>query len=156
MAMSLDLSINAFKEEWSLMPAGNITKSVLENINSAELCMAMYDSLDKSKCVFLNGEYIGILPVSGSYSARPGISIDNDKLDLIKICNKIKISNPNREKYTIGSIYLEITSKDGTVARTTLSPQIYAYTNKWDEWGIGIVEHVCGDDEITTELNFNG
>ncbi|MFA6716520.1 MAG: metallophosphoesterase [Victivallaceae bacterium] len=75
--------------------------------------------------VFFNGHSLGALPVnSRSWAVNHHKSFIPIPNELVKLKNRISISNPNREQFAIRDCFLEVKLKDGRKAYSLLCPEV--------------------------------
>ena len=142
--------IKIFREE---IKKKKISKTDLNKIKSAYLYSSLWNSKGGEKEVFLNGEKIGFLPAGTFYSTQR-LEIPKNKMSSINLTNQIRITNPNKEKFCIGSIYMEITLKNGVKVRSNVSQHIYATSKRWNNWKLSILRYVPPGKDIFQEINF--
>ncbi|MDD5597777.1 MAG: metallophosphoesterase [Victivallaceae bacterium] len=126
-----------------------------EDIEAAYLHLCIYNSTGKNKAVILNGTPIGNIPIGDSYSARKKITLPQSCFAKIKQENSLEIQNPEKESFTTGSFVLELVLKDERRILSTISPNIYTTTNKWDVWRLDILKYFSPGETIgPVQLNF--
>ncbi|MDD5698046.1 MAG: metallophosphoesterase [Victivallaceae bacterium] len=126
-----------------------------EDIAAAYLHLCVYNSSGNNKAVILNGTHIGNIPIGDSYSARKKITIPQGRFDKIKSENSLEIRNPENESFTTGSFVLELVLKDRRRILSTISPNIYTTTDKWNIWCLDILKHFNPGETIgPIYLNF--
>lgn len=142
--------IKIFKEE---IKKEKIGKTDLNKIKSARLYLSLWNSEGREKEIFLNGEKIGFLPAGTAYSTRR-LEIPKNKLSSINLTNQIRITNPNKEKFCVGSIYMEIILKNGIKIRSNISQHIYVTSKRWNNWRLSILYYVPPGRDISQEIKF--
>ena len=121
------------KPKVALTPS--ISSCQLKQITSARLHLALYNSKNLKKSVWLNGEKVGLIPIGNSFAPQ-SIKIPPEKFNLIKMKNIIEIENPAKEQFLIGGLHLEIILKGDKKSYTNVSPYLYTTSKQWDDWGV--------------------
>ncbi|MBI5395776.1 MAG: metallophosphoesterase [Verrucomicrobia bacterium] len=131
-----------------MAPRMGLDASELEDVGAAWLYVSGYKCLDPAKTVRLNGEVIGTLPPLTSFEPRASIPVPPDKLGALALKNEVTVENPNGEKLLLGGFYIEVLLDDCRLARTTVSPELYATCGDWDSWNSPILKRVPSGEPI--------
>lgn len=72
----------------------------------------------------------------------------------LRMVNNIRITNPGNDTYTIGGLTIKARMADARTIYSSLAPNIYTYTDKWDDWREPLLERMPSGKDITAHLKF--
>ncbi|MCX6910804.1 MAG: hypothetical protein NTY01_22555, partial [Verrucomicrobia bacterium] len=123
----------------------------LHDVREARVFLAGYKCLNPEKRVLLNGVPIGVMPPLTCFDGHTAVSVPPEKLNVLAVENEVVVENPRGEKFLLGGFYIEARLRDGRLARSTASQEVYATCGDWDAWSSPILRHVTPGEPIRVE-----
>ena len=84
--------------------------------------------------IWLNGAGAGVLPALEYFDGRQGVTLPESIWPVLQMNNRLVIEPAASEERCLGGFVLELTLRDGRVARSQVDPGLYATSQKWEPW----------------------